>query len=266
MLRIDENEGLTGFQERLLDIAAQTVPDLAEQPLYVVNTPLARARGLYCPGNDRIFRDDICDAQKWHGPGLAVVADVGPIYGRAFAQGHALGLGTAEADRHARLTLAGILLHEFSHGIVIGRDGEETLLADGVPLARRAFRAVWQAAELPPAIKAAPPPVEPWHHGHGAPFIRTACHVAARMRRAFPDLTYNDICSSEAYGVSSVDRYAAALVGELDSTASIRTLLASKAPRAFRDQWRQDVFSWYGNSAKGDEETAAAEAALALVP
>ena len=133
-----------------------------------------------------MYRKEIESAGRWDGEGLGIAIDHEKIYGGSFAAAHAAGFDTSAADRHARLTLAGIILHELAHGIERGQDDEECVSANGVDVARDAFRRIFVDPEQPPHIKAKAPPVEPWHHGHGLPFIRAAGILHSRVISELP--------------------------------------------------------------------------------
>ena len=137
MLRIDPDESLINFTGRLLDSAAEAVIDLAQQPLYIVNRSLARNdNAIFGPGNDRLFEEEIANVGKWNGPGICIVADQTKIYDGGFSAARAAGFDQTQADRHARETLAAILIHELGHAIRAGRAEEEAILAGEWPFPR----------------------------------------------------------------------------------------------------------------------------------
>lgn len=268
-MHIVQDEPLMGFCGRLLDAAAQAVSDLAEQPVYAIGTPLARVNALFVPGLDRMYRKEIESAGRWDGEGLGIAIDHEKIYGGSFAAAHAAGFDTSAADRHARLTLAGIILHELAHGIERGQDDEECVLANGVDVARDAFRRIFVDPEQPAHIKAKAPPVEPWHHGHGLPFIRAAGILHSRVIPELP-LKLGHIVETESYGLSPARFYSAAMAhdGEFSFTDGtlIREIVALRPGPILAAKWRDDVFKWYRTTPMGEAETTAAEKALALAP
>ena len=85
MFRIDPEEGLGSFTERVLEAAAANVKDLAAENLYIVNQPLARnMAACFGPGQDRMFEEEIANAGKWSGRGICLLADFAKIYGGTF--------------------------------------------------------------------------------------------------------------------------------------------------------------------------------------
>jgi hypothetical protein len=268
LLEIDYDEPLTPFAERVLAVAAANVVDLAGENLYVIGHKLARnVAACYGPGQDRMWFEEIAAAGKWHGRGIAIVADLGKIYGGTFAYARGAGLDEAAADYHARSAIAGKLLHELCHGIEHGREGEAQILSDGVDVARDAFERVFVDDEQPEYITNAPEPIEPWHHRHGLPFIRAAALIHSRVTPDLP-VWFGDIVQPESYGLSQGKYYYAACCVDADfdepDTVPIRSIIARAAGPILRERWRADVFNWFKASPRTDAHMAAAEEALAL--
>ena len=89
MFQFDPNEGLTSFTARLLDTAARAVVDLARENLYVIETALGHASGVYLPAGNEMFEPELRDSGKWHGPGLVIVMDGWKIFGKTLAAARA---------------------------------------------------------------------------------------------------------------------------------------------------------------------------------
>ncbi len=264
LLDIDFHETLGEFETRLLEAAAEADPAF-NGPTYIFNKPLATARAVTFPGLDRIHEAEIRAAGLWSGRGPCVVLDLDRCYRESFTQGVALGLPERQADRHARITLAGAVVHELAHHLPPRNpEGEKDFFGAGVDVARQVFH---DRIENAPATVNPLTPLAPWAPGHDARFIRACVHLTHRMRRSLPDLTYSDTFNSDMYGLSPAKHYAATLAGELlDSKGPIRNIVASAPPAAFRELWRFDVFKWFREVPnKTDEAMAAAQAALALV-
>ena len=197
------------------------------------------------------------------------MADTWKIYAQARAAAAAAGLQPVIADRLARTTVAGVLLHELAHAIDCGSEDEDRVLGEGIDAARKAFQRVFVDAEQSEVVKAAAQPVEPWHHGHDVDFIRAA---GILHNRTFPDIPvrFEQVVDTEAYGLSPASQYYKCLDADGDFDYSddtpIAEILDTPPGPCVTAKWRQDVGEWFRQSARGERETAAAMAALALAP
>ena len=253
-MEIDFHETLSKFEEQLLEEAAAVDVGLA-CPLYVVNRPLAGARSATFPGADRAFQKEIAESGKWNGRGKCVILDLDAFYFRPLAQGRDLGMDERQADRHARLTLAGGLVHELAHSLVAhDPKDEEALLARAWTLFVRRFTIGLKLKRQRLTFLA---PLAPWEPGHNAKFIRAVCHLTHRLRRALPGLKFGDVFNGGMYALSEIGHYAVSLFDELNDSSNlpIRTIVASAAPADFRNQWRGDVFAWFKTSPRTDAAT-----------
>ncbi len=78
--------------------------------------------------------------------------------------------------------------------------------------------------------------------GHGAPFIRAACHLWHRANAVYPLPITRCWIAGENYGLSRPETYAAALATELRATANtpIVNILRTRPPEAFAELWKRD--------------------------
>ena len=117
----NENEGLTAFAEKVIDIAQQIAPELAQHPVYVIRARMKNLRGCNGPGFDEMFGDEIRAAGRWEGRGACVAVDDATTYREHFAAGTEAGMDVSHADAFSRRGVAGVMFHEFAHAI---RDDE----------------------------------------------------------------------------------------------------------------------------------------------
>ena len=263
-MQICEDEPLTDFCGRLLDAAARAVPDLAEAPLYCIGIAIPRMAGLFVPGLSKVFQSAAEAQGKWHGPGMAVAVDQDSIYSKTYAAAGAAGCQRGAADRHARLALASVVVHELAHAIQRGRAGEDDIMAEGPEIARRAFDNFLADKPLPERfnVKA---PAAPWS-GHDVRFIRAAAILTTR----FPlPLLFAGVAPTDTYGLSKPQFYYNAMKadGDLNRRGTIRDILDEAPGDILKMRWRADVGQWYASLPEPTpEQEKAALDGLALCP
>ncbi len=241
MLDYRSDEGLTPWIERILDaLPSEDFPGSA----YAVVMPMKQLRAAMIPGMAATFESDIREAGKWHGRGPTVLIDAPTLYRDYYGAGTEAGLETKKADAFARRAVAGVLIHELAHVLAQGDDGQADPIGGHAGEAKRALFSWTTEPPNPEHAAANSETYAPWAK-HDARFLRAACHLTKRMRKQLKDLTYSDVVDCDKYGLTPISNYVACLLDELESGAPIRSLLASRAPKQFRDQWREDFARWW---------------------
>ena len=264
MFRLDADEGLGKFIGRLLETIAEAVPDVAAEPTYVLTLPLPDCYGLFVPGMDLLFKEELLAGGKWAGPGLAVAVDRDRAYSDVYGQATAAGLSEPRADRLAREHLAAVTIHEFAHAVA--RKGEDAgIMAFGPVVARKSLDHFLNGTPLPPKFTVKPR-LLPWQ-GHDLPFLRTAAIMRHRLLDSLP-LPLGQIAPTSRYGLAEPEFYLRAmeLDGDFARGGSIRRILDQGPGEILRARFRADVFSWFRTTRMGAAETEAAERALSVAP
>jgi hypothetical protein len=173
-----------------------------------------------------------------------------------------------EADRLARVAIAGVALHELAHCCRSGYFGAEATIDPDVGVSREGF---FRFVGTPPDKQRNPAPdsVCPYTH-HDGQFIRAALHLGHRAKAKIPGLTFGHVIDGPTYSISSPEAYAIMLSDELQSerhNAITNIVRDVAAPREFRELYRSDVFKWFsGLPDPTPEQEEAALKALAALP
>ena len=262
MFRLDADEGLGKFIGRLLETIAEAVPDVAAEPTYILTLTLPDCYGLFVPGMDAIFKEELLAGGKWGGPGLAVAVDRDRAFADAYTQARAAGLSEPQADRLAREHLATVTIHELAHAVA--RKGEDAgIMAFGPVVARKSLDHFLDGTPLPEKFTVKPR-LLPWQ-GHDLPFIRAAGIMRHRLLDSLP-LPFGQIAPTTRYGLAEPEFYYRSMAhdGDFDRGGSVRRILDQGTGEMLRARFRSDVFSWFQRTPMGEAETKAAEKALAL--
>ena len=226
--------------------------DIGDRPVYIVwagELPTQDRHVPSCSGwtTDRLdvfCRDIIGD--RWNGPGVAVVVDhlyllKAASHGSPVAQCRAFLLGVAD-----------VFLHELAHAVLPVEDQAEHDRAAAAAETMR-HRADNLAALLEGSMitlravvsKAIHRTGHPWEPSHGIDFIRASLHIAHRAGKLFdiPADLRGMGCAGPGYGLSSPERYLAALGDEPDHRIreSIKAICESEPPLEFSALFTADT-------------------------
>lgn len=212
--------------------------DLGDTPLYIVAQSAlpgiygdARATyGCWSPSNDLYYRDAIGDA--WRGRGACVLIND-------------LALREDFGDEDVELHFLATMLHEFAHALQSGVwFRERPDIAPELLEARMKFESfalALQLAEPPTAAEA-----QAAFFAHGGPFVRVCLHLVHRANQLGERIGPALLCGGRRYGLSHAMHYGLALGQELACMRrrTFRDILATPAPKAFRQLWIQDMCEW----------------------
>jgi len=231
----------------LLDQMQRIEPGLSG-PLYVVFGQLRKQNmaGQYFPGLAATFEADARAAGLWHGRGHGVLLDEDQ-YQIDFSDAAAAGLTAQQANAYATLACSGKVIHEFCHALASGFSGTEDPLGNSEFDPREVRSVVFNDSpdklRAATAYDAALPPFQK----HDAAFLRAVIHLTARMMPTTKGLMLDHVVHCEKFGLSPIGQYALGLAKELPIRAPIARLIASPAPAAFRNLWKDDVAKWYAS-------------------
>ena len=250
-MNIDQGEELTAYIERLLETAAAVTPDLAEQPLYIVNRSLARNNNaIFGPGYDRMFEEEIANVGKWNGPGLCIVADQAKIYDGSFAAARAAGFDQARSDESPRVKhWPPSSYTKWATELNAAAERRRRFSPGEWPLPGRHLSGCLLTTSSPACVQAVAVTVQPWHHNHDLPFIRCCGMLYGRLLGELP-LRFGQVVDTTAYGLAAPKQYMQAMQIDGDLNFSdrtpIRKILANSPPGpVLRERWRADVFDWF---------------------
>ena len=239
--------------EALLRGIAPDPQDLGERPVYLVTEKeLTASTDPNCYGCtsgvfDLKLRRRLEGAGRWAGRGFACLVCEQRIFGEFAGQ----------ADRIARF-LRNVVLHEFAHWITwSAMHVGPTVNWPGGDVFD--YGARFADAGEQPAFQPVPA-TKPWD-GHGADFIRAACHVADRARESGCRVWVGDLdVADHYYGLSPVFLYSISLADELDRRRHepLRQILASPPPTAFQDLFDADVLASQQRTNDAQERNVAA--------
>jgi hypothetical protein len=168
-----------------------------------------------------------------------------------------------EADRFARVAIAGVTFHELAHCCRGGLYGAEATVDPDLDVSREGF---FRFVGTPPAKQRNPSPdsVCPYTH-HDGQFVRAALHLGHRAKPHIPGLTFGHIIDGSAYSLSSPEAYAIMLGDEFQTerdNAITNIVRDVPAPPEFVELWKSDVARWYATlpSPSPEQEAAALKA------
>lgn len=216
--------------------------DLGDVPLYIVaqsSLPgsygdASATYGCWSPLNDLYFRDAL--GSDWRGRGACVLIND-------------LALREDFGDEDLELHFLAMTLHELGHALQQGiwyrerTDVTPDLLKDRMKF--ESFALALQLAEPPTAAEA-----QAAFFAHGGPFIRVCLHLAFRAGVAGERIGPALLCGGRRYGLSHAMRYQDALGQEpaCMRRRTFRDILATPAPKAFRQLWLQDACEWVNSN------------------
>lgn len=219
---------LATLGQRLESLCRELAPlDLADSPLYIVwqgNLPADHGQAKSCHG---------CTAPSldlWVKSHIENYAGRGPcMLINDIAMGEDLPSMEAFESR-----ATDTVVHELAH--ILDR---EQLYADraGVSEDRITFERLVVFKDLDEAPPETPP--DNLWLGHGAPFIRLACHLAYRAQQLGFEIVPADLCAGYRYGLYPAIEYARALGDEPERMidSSFAEIRATEQPHRFGKLW-----------------------------
>lgn len=249
--RIPLSEALA--RDQAADLIRSIVPELADGPLYVVQSDAGGLPsqyrngfvGLHSPWLDVALSSWLRDRGEWRGRGPAVVVNAPSL--RYDAERDA-GTDQAFADELFQGRLTAVLVHELAHvveGPIDRREFPELAAAS-----RQATEAVrrWSADNTPPAV--------PWQ-GHGGDWLRLLAHVHHRAERLLDRRLPTPWVCGDNYQLAPYLAYRTALADEPERLRgqTFETIRNTAPPEAFVDLWRNDVRRWFSSFTEPTAET-----------
>ena len=250
--------GRRGLARQAEALCRRVAPDVATGPFYVVLRPDLPAEYQGGDGGalaltsrhlDLMLRPTLERQRRWRGRGPAILLDAAEIAAHSAAR-------IRPARQRAFPAVAtGVVLHEIAHIINAGPRDDAEPDAGLVQFGRLVL-----AADLTGKIDATngPNADKPWH-GHEAPFIRIALHLAYRADALGYDVTSIGVFDAAMYGLSATYEYVAALGNEPERLADrpVTTISRVPPPSAFSELWDADVRAWSAKSTNSDDVSAA---------
>ncbi|OWY70402.1 hypothetical protein B7486_16570 [cyanobacterium TDX16] len=242
---------ITDWIERVDSFCADVLPDvLTRFPIYPVARRMRGASGLHSSDMCYAVAEELAQAGRWRGQGIAFSIDVEKIQERCEYIDLDAVLAQFPNIPEKRLRdlmfterLLATSAHEICHGIVDGvaeYSGEESIklaseVIEAVADGRRKCRGGSDGGETG----------VPWID-HEAQYIRVVLHMARRCNRAGRDITATQIMDPLDYGLSPMSAFAAALGDEPErlETTNILDISKTPAPDEFSAFWKADVRRW----------------------
>ena len=225
---------MDGWQRIAAQLIREIAPhDVADRALYLVDFADLQAVHNFAAID---FQDTLafthrrCDLmlRTW-------LESIGQWQGRGFA-------AVVRRDQFGSLPdLLGCVLHEFSHaldhGLKTSDDDPDNVLAKLPP------HAAMKLSRL--VMESISERVPPWFK-HEERFIRASCHLAYRAGQVLECVKPSHLKFASHYHRQPYHEAAwmTALASELTSDQPIRSILATPAPAAFTERWR-DATSWF---------------------
>jgi hypothetical protein len=243
---VTTNVNIDAIFSRAESLCRQVAPlDLVDTPLYILpqsRLPDYLGGKSICEGYTAMSLDLHLKAfigSAWRGRGACMV-----INDTCFSD-------WMDADE-IELTVSAIVLHELAHILERSTNYRDR---QGEPPVRIQFEALCIGDAV--AREAELEEIACPFLGHELRFIRAALHLRHRADVLGTLVPLYGYCGGNQYGLSHPSRYREALGDEPTRLAdmSIRDILNTESPEAFRFLWATDMAHWYSDSSRSLERS-----------